>query len=373
MIKGTEEDIKYMHEVLKLAESVRGRTSPDPMVGALLVKGGKILSTGYHAEVSTPHAEAWAIEKAGDSAKGATLYLNLEPCCHFGNNPPCTEKIINAGIKKVVSAMEDPNPLVSGKGFEELREAGIIVEFGILEEEAKKLNEVFIKHITIRRPFVIMKGAMTLDGKIATRTGESFWITGIEARRYSHYLRSIVDAVIVGVGTVIRDDPQLTVRDIKKPTEINVKNPVRIILDSHCRTPLNSRVLKVDEAKTIIVTSPDAPGEKVKKIKEKGAEVLSVEERDGLVNLPVLMEELGKRNITSVLIEGGGRVNASAIISGVVDKVIFIVAPKIIGGEKAPTPVEGPGIELLSEAIKLKDLKIERLGEDILIEGYIIR
>ncbi|MCX5725760.1 MAG: bifunctional diaminohydroxyphosphoribosylaminopyrimidine deaminase/5-amino-6-(5-phosphoribosylamino)uracil reductase RibD [Candidatus Saganbacteria bacterium] len=369
----SEEDIKYMREALKLAGATLGRTSPDPVVGAILVKDGNIISTGYHGEFTTPHAEAWAIEKAGESARGSTLYINLEPCCIFGHNPPCSEKVIKSGIRRVVAAMEDPNPLVSGKGFSELREAGVEVLTGVLEEEAKKLNEVFVKFITTGRPFVIMKSAMTLDGKIATVSGESFWITGMEARRYGHYLRSIVDAVMVGVGTVITDDPELTVREYKREGEVKPKNPHRIILDTNLNIPLSSKVLHVNDAKTLIVCSSDAPQDKIKKIKELGPEVLFSRESRGRIELPPLMEELGKRNIASILIEGGGNVNASAIESGIVDKVIFLVSPKIIGGERSKTPVEGEGIEHLSEAVKLRDLSTQKIGEDIMIEGYIIR
>ena len=363
------DDIEYMREALKLAESTRGRTSPDPMVGAVIVKDGEITATGYHAEQGTPHAEAWALEKAGEKARGATLYLNLEPCSHFGYNPPCTKAIIDAGIKKVVAAMQDPNPMVSGKGFAELREAGVEVEVGLLEKEARKLNEVFIKHITTGRPFVILKAAMSLDGKIATKTGESFWITGMGARRYVHFLRSTVDAVMVGIGTVLKDDPELTVREIPKV----YKNPFKIILDGHGRTPRTAKVLKNEPSKTIIMVTKTAPAEKVKKLKETGAEVLVFEDLNGLVNLDALMVELGKRKITSLLIEGGGRVNAGAIKAGIVDKVIFFISPKLIGGEKAPTPVEGEGIEILSQAINLKDIRVETIDGDILIEGYIVK
>ena len=366
-----EEDLKFMSEALRLAESMRGRTSPDPMVGAVIVKDGQIISTGYHAEVGTPHAEAWAIEKAAGQARGATMYVNLEPCCFFENkvNPPCTQLIIQSGIKKLVAAMEDPNPSVAGRGFSELKEAGIEVVTGVLEDEAKKLNEVFIKYITTKRPFVILKAAMSLDGKIATKTGESFWITGIEARKKAHHLRNIVDAVMVGIGTVLADNPELTVREI----EGKIKNPKKIVLDPRAKIKTNCKILKIEPENSLIVTGLQAPKSKLKKIKEKKAEIIIMKAKNGHFTLDPLMKELGKRKITSILIEGGGKTNALALSSGIVDKVVFFVSPKIIGGEKAKTPVEGSGEEFLSEAVKLRDLTAEKVGDDLMLKGYIIK
>lgn len=369
----TPQDIKFMREAIKLAALAQGRTSPDPMVGCVIVKDGQIISSGYHAEFTTPHAEAWAIKKAQEKAEaqGATLYVNLEPCCFFEekNNPPCTQTIISAGIKKVVAAMEDPNPSISGKGIQELRDAGIEVVVGILEEEAKKLNEVFIKHITTGRPFVILKSAMSLDGKIAAHTGESFWVTGLEARQAGHHLRNIVDAVLVGITTVIKDNPQLNVRDI----EGKIKNPKKIILDPKAKIPLNSKALTNEPENTIVVVSSKASALKIKKIKATKAQVLKIKVKKDSFDMDKLMLELGKQKITSILIEGGGNTNAFALFSGIVDKLYFYVAPKIIGGQKAPTPVEGDGVSHLSEAIKLRDIEVERLGEDILLKGYIIK
>lgn len=359
-----------MRETLRLAKSAEGRTSPDPMVGAVLVKDGKIISTGYHAEVTTPHAEAWAIEKAGEGAHGATLFVNLEPCCFFEtkNNPPCTQTIIKSGIRKVVAAMEDPNPSVAGKGVAELREAGVEVEVGVLEEEAKRLNEVFIKYITTGRPFVILKAAMSLDGKIATNTGESFWITGLEARRRGHHLRNIVDAVLVGINTIVKDNPELTVREI----EGQIKNPKKIVLDPQARLPLNSKVLKIEPQNTIMVVSDQAPRSRLEKIKSKGAQVIQLKAKNSFLPMDRLLKDLGRRGITSILIEGGGTTNASALSAGIVDKINFFISPKIIGGSDSPTPVEGEGIDSLSKAIKLKELACERIGEDLLLTGYII-
>src|SRR3989339_616248 len=242
------DDLRFMREALDLARSAEGRTTPDPMVGAVLVKQGRILSVGYHGEVATPHAEAWAIQKAGDGARGGTLYVTLEPCCHYGNNPPCADTIIGAGIKKVYAAMKDPNPLVNGKGFKRLRDHGIKVEVGLLEAEARQLNEVFIKFITTKRPFVVMKTAETLDGKIATRTGASRWVAGPESLRYAHHLRNIYDAILVGLNNVLVDDPQLNVRRVKK-----VKDPIRLFLYTNAQTPPKARVVAAAGGKTIII------------------------------------------------------------------------------------------------------------------------
>jgi len=361
----------FMLEAFSLAKSAEGRTSPDPMVGAVLVKDNKIVSTGYHAEVTTPHAEAWAIDKAGSKAQGSTLYVNLEPCCYFEtkNNPPCTQTIIKAGIKKVVAAMKDPNPFVSGKGFAELREAGIEVEVGLLEEEAKKLNEIFIKFITTGRPFVTLKSAISLDGKIATKTGESFWITGIESRQKVHEMRNLSDAILIGINTVIRDNPSLTVRDVKN----KIKNPIKIIIDSSLKIPLNSKVLKFEPQNTIIIASNQAPENRKKKIVSLGATILCLKDKKGVLPFDKIIKELGKQKITSILIEGGGTTNAEALKADIVDKVAFFIAPKIIGGVKAPSVVMGNGIKNLSEAIQLKDLSVSKIGDDLLVEGSLIK
>jgi len=367
----SQEDLSFMKEAISLAESAKVRTTPDPMVGAVIVKNGKILSTGFHAEVGTPHAEAWAIQKAKDEARGATLYVNLEPCCFFKekNNPPCTELIIKSGIKRVVAAMEDPNPSISGRGLQELKDAGIEVVVGVMEEEAKKLNEIFVKYISTGRPFVTLKTAMSLDGKIATKTGESFWITGIEARQYAHHLRNFSDAILVGVGTVLKDDPTLNVRGIKD----FIKNPKKIILDPNGKTPLKSKALAINPENTIIVTSPKCPKKKAEAFKKAGAEIIYSKTKNGEMDLDSLMKELGKAKITSILIEGGGKTNALALSSGTVDKIYFFVSPKIIGGKEAPTPVEGEGESFLSKATKLKDFTYEKIGEDILIKAYILK
>jgi diaminohydroxyphosphoribosylaminopyrimidine deaminase/5-amino-6-(5-phosphoribosylamino)uracil reductase len=365
-----EEDKKFMLEALALARSQMGKTGPDPMVGALIVKNGRIISKGYHAEQSTPHAEAFAIKKAGSKTKGSTLYLNLEPCCHYGYNPPCTHAIIKAGIKKIVAAMQDPNPLVNGKGFAQLKDAGIDVKVGVLEKEARKLNESFVKYITTALPFVILKSAMSLDGKIATVTKESKYITGLPARRYVHMLRVYVDAVMVGVNTVKIDDPELTVRDVGDEN-ITKRNPKKIVLDTKAEIPLNSKVLKNEPEKTIIVVGEKAPKNRIDKIIKTGAVVLKAKTTGGKIDLKKLMVELGEDKITSIMLEAGGTLAASALSSGIVDKVLFFIAPKIIGGKTAPTPVGGKGFNKLSQAINLKSANVNMLGQDVLIEGYL--
>jgi diaminohydroxyphosphoribosylaminopyrimidine deaminase/5-amino-6-(5-phosphoribosylamino)uracil reductase len=360
----SEDDIRFMREAHNLAKSAEGRTTPDPMVGAVIVKDGKIISMGYHGEVTTPHAEAWAIQKAERDCRGATLYVNLEPCSHYGNNPPCVKSIIDAKIKEVVVSMKDPNPLVNGGGFRILRRHGIKVRVGLLEKEAKQLNEAFIKYITTKMPFIVLKAAMTLDGKIATYTGASRWVAGEESRRHAHHLRNVYDAILVGYNNVKVDNPKLTVRNVKK-----IKNPVRIVVDSLARTPLDADVLS-KEARTIIAATSAAPAKRIKALRDKGAEVLIIKAKNNRVDLKALMKTLGKMKITSVLLEGGGEIHGSAVEAGLPDKAYIYIAPKIFGGRDAKTPVEGQGVKLPSQAKWLHDTHIERLGEDILVTGY---
>jgi len=367
----------FMRRALELAAQARGRTSPNPMVGAVIVKAGEIVGEGYHHKAGTPHAEIHAINSADAKAKGAQLYVTLEPCCHQGRTPPCTKAIIQAGISSVVMAMYDPNPLVSGKGKAELETHGITVQSGLLEHEARKLNEFYIKYITSGLPFVILKSAMSLDGKIATYTGKSKWITSELSRRKVHELRDIVDAILVGIGTVINDNPSLTTRllalERSEGMDREGKDAIRVIVDSKAQIPLPSRVLNLDSmAPTLVAVTQKAPENKISQLKAAGAEVLVVPERnDGKVRLKTLMEILGKRQITSVMIEGGSEINASALKEGIVDKVMIFIAPKFIGGKTAPGLVGGQGIELLSNAIGLRDIQVSKIGEDILVEGYI--
>ena len=300
---------------------------------------------------------------AGELAKGATLYVTLEPCSHFGRTPPCANAIVEAGIKRIVAAMSDPNPKVAGRGFQILKDAGIEVEVGICEEEARKLNEVFLKWVTTNRPFVTLKTAMSLDGKIATSTGQSQWITSEKSRRRVHELRDINDTIMIGIGTVLADNPSLTTR-IE-----GGKNPIRIIVDSQARTPLSSKVITDGQAKTIIATTNKAPSDKVDSLRKAGAEIIFAGENEQ-VDLNVLMNELAQREITSVFVEGGGTLNFSLLEAGLIDKVYAFIAPKIIGGRNALTSVEGNGFEKLNDAVILKDITTEIIDNDILITGY---
>jgi diaminohydroxyphosphoribosylaminopyrimidine deaminase/5-amino-6-(5-phosphoribosylamino)uracil reductase len=367
-------DKKYMRMALELAGKGEGKVSPNPMVGAVVAKKNTIISTGYHAKAGESHAEVLALEKAGKAAEGATLYLTLEPCCHYGKTPPCTKRIIRSGIKRVVIALKDPNPLVNGKGIEELKKAGIAVDVGLLKEEAAVLNEVFLKYITAGRPFVALKAAITLDGKIATASGESRWITGESARKYGHKLRSLSDAVMVGIGTILKDNPLLTVRKgIEKG-----KNPIRIIVDSKGKIPLDSRVFNSTEkartnAKTIVALTELASPERRAAIRKSGGEILPVRNQNGQVDLEHLMKELGKKEITSVLLEGGSLLNASFLKRKLVDKIYLFIAPKIIGGNKAISFIGGSGIESLEKAYRLTPARVRKLGEDILLELYPLR
>jgi diaminohydroxyphosphoribosylaminopyrimidine deaminase/5-amino-6-(5-phosphoribosylamino)uracil reductase len=349
----------------ELAAGARGRTSPNPLVGAVVVRDGLVVGEGYHRRAGLPHAEVEALQAAGEAARGATLYVNLEPCCHTGRTGPCTEAIIAAGVKKVVAAMADPNPLVAGRGFARLREAGVEVATGILEEEAHRLNEAFIKYITIRKPFVILKTAMTLDGKIATVSGDSKWITGGKAREHVHRLRDSSDAVLVGIGTVLTDNPSLTTR-----LPEGGRDPVRVILDSRARTPLEARVLNQEsEAPTWIAVTETAPAERVEALKQAGAGIM-VCGPGPKVDLDLLLSELAQREIVSVLVEGGGTVNAGFALQGLVDKIIWFIAPLIVGGREAPGPVGGSGIRSLTKAIRLIDITFKEYGSDLCVEGY---
>jgi diaminohydroxyphosphoribosylaminopyrimidine deaminase/5-amino-6-(5-phosphoribosylamino)uracil reductase len=343
-------------------------TSPNPMVGAVLVKNGRIIAEDYHRKPGTPHAEALAIMQAGDKSRSSTLYVSLEPCCHADKRtPPCTKEIIRAGIRKVVVAMEDPNPKVSGKGIREIEEAGIEVISGVLEEKARRLNEWYVKYINTKRPFVILKVAMTLDGKIATKQGQSKWITGEESRKTVHRLRSSVDAVMTAIGTVKADDPELTAR-IK-----GGKNPKRIIVDPDLETPLNAKVLNTPP-ETIIVAREIARAKnsqlqhKADYLLKSGVSIMTFKET---LDLNWLIEKLGERGITSLLIEGGASLNAYALQDRIVDKVMFFVAPKILAGRESLPAVGGEGPQTLEDAYALRDVTVRRSGRDLLVEGYL--
>ncbi|MBP2664078.1 MAG: ribD [Firmicutes bacterium] len=359
-------DNYYMRQALGIAQYATGRTSPNPLVGAVIVKDGHIVGQGWHRQAGTPHAEIHALAQAGELAKGATIYVTLEPCSHYGRTGPCTDALIEAGIKKAVVAMTDPNPEVSGNGLTRLRSAGIEVVEGILAAEAAKLNEVFIKWITTGMPFGVLKTAMSLDGKIAAYTGHSQWITGSSARAYVHKLRDIYDGILVGSGTVLADDPLLTSR-----LPEGGQNPVRIIVDSMARTPLTANVITDKQAPTLIAVSQAAPLEKVAALRGHGVEVLVLEQTPQGLNLRQLFKILGERHITSIFVEGGATINASLLAANLIDKVYCFIAPKIIGGQTALSPVGGTGVERVDQAILLEDITTQTIGTDILVNGYI--
>lgn len=364
----SDEDI--MREAIALAKKGSGRTSPNPVVGALIVKGGKVIARGWHRKAGWPHAEVEALaglEKSGIKAAGATLYVTLEPCCHFGKTPPCTDSIIRSGIKKVVTGATDPNPLVSGNGISKLRAAGIRVTTGVLAGECAALNEAYSKYIVTGIPFITLKLASTLDGRIATSAGESKWITGIKARSLVHRLRALNDAVMAGSNTIIKDDPELTVRLARG------KNPVRVILDSALKTPLSAKVfrgVKQGSARLIIFTTQKATAQKMEKAKALGAEVIKVPGDKNGVDVRSALAELGKRGVTSVFAEGGGRLAATLLKAGLVDKLYYFIAPRLIGADGVAS-VAALDLKALKAAPLLKDVKIRKIGPDILVQGYL--
>ncbi len=362
-----------MKSALLLAEKGRGFTSPNPMVGAILVKDYRIIGRGFHEAAGTPHAEVNAINSAKEDPKDAVLYVTLEPCNHMGRTPPCTHKIISAGIKRVVAAMEDPNPHVAGGGNKYLRQMGVEVVVGVCEQEARKQNEVFVKFVKTKRPFVILKWASTLDGKIASKTGDAKWISNALSREKVHEIRHSVDAIMVGIGTVAADNPELTTR---LPGFINGKkrrNPIRIILDSRLSVPENANVLKPG-AKTILITGDltVCPEKLIKKnrLAEKGARIIEAPVTQGRIDLNALMGQLGDMGIASVLIEGGSRVIGSALSERIVDQVILFYGPKILCGNDGIPVMNGKGPEKLSAAVRLKDISTEHYGDDLMIKGY---
>jgi diaminohydroxyphosphoribosylaminopyrimidine deaminase / 5-amino-6-(5-phosphoribosylamino)uracil reductase len=362
------DDAYFMDMALNLAIQAEGLTSPNPMVGAVVVKNGRVVGSGYHHAVGESHAEVNAIAAAGNRAREATLYVSLEPCNHTGRTPPCTRKIIEAGIKRVVVAIRDPNTAVIGGGVEYLRQHGIQVTIGVHAERAQKLNEVFIKYVRTKRPFVIAKCAATLDGRIATRTGDSKWVTGEKAREFVHRLRHAVDAVMVGINTIRADDPSLTVRLKHR----RGKDPARIILDSRLSISPDAKVLRqTSAAETILVAGQPVSKEKKSALEKNGVRILESPLKDNRIDLDLLMERLGGMQMCSLLIEGGSRVLASALASRIVDKVYFFYAPKIMGGDDGIPICSGPGPDSISDCIAVKDISVHRFGEDVLIEGYI--
>ncbi|MFH1609591.1 MAG: bifunctional diaminohydroxyphosphoribosylaminopyrimidine deaminase/5-amino-6-(5-phosphoribosylamino)uracil reductase RibD [Candidatus Bipolaricaulota bacterium] len=353
-----------MRRALELARLGEGLARPNPMVGAVVVKDGAPIAEGHHTVCGGPHAEAVALMEAGDRARGADLYLNLEPCVEFPGKktPSCTEAILKAGIRRAIVATCDPNPHVSGRGLARLREAGVEVVEGVLAAEARRLNEVFFHWIRHRTPFVVLKLAMSLDGKIATPTGKSRWITGPEARRRVHVLRSRYGAVLVGVGTVLADDPELTVREVEGP------QPLRVVLDSQGRIPLGAKVLS-SAARTLVATTR-MPAGLEEGLRAKGAEVWRLPAQDDRVDLRELLRRLGEWDVDSVLVEGGSEVAWAFLSQGLVHKIAFFYAPLILGGRHAIPAVGGEGVSDLDQAIRICDLAVERVGEDLLITGY---
>lgn len=361
------DDEYFMKMALALAKKGRGYTSPNPMVGAVIVKDGQIKGRGYHQSIGKAHAEVNALADAGRQARGATLYVNLEPCNHTGRTPPCTRKILEAGIKRVVFAMEDPHTIAAG-GAAFLKKHGVEVRRGVCEESAKRLNEAFIKYVQTGRPFVILKCAATLDGRIATRTGDSKWVTGEKARRFVHRLRHAVDAILVGIGTIHADNPDLTVRlGSKKGLD-----PVRIILDTQLSISADARILKLDSnSDTILVTGSKIAEEKKNSIQKKGVRLIQQPGASDRIDLNLLMDQLGSMGITSVLIEGGSRVIASAFSSGVVDKILFFYAPRILAGDDGIPICRGTGRRLMEDSIRVKNIRVRRFDDDLMVEGYI--
>lgn len=353
----------YMSRAMKLAEQGAGFVSPNPMVGAVIVKDGKIIGEGYHRYFGGLHAEREALAACTETPKGATMYVTLEPCCHYGKQPPCVEAIVEAKIRHVVVGAKDANPMVAGKGIAYLREHGIRVTEHVLEAECRKQNEVFFHFIRTKKPFVILKYAMTLDGKIATATGASKWITGEKARAHVQTQRHRYSAIMVGVGTVIKDNPLLTCR------MEGGRNPVRIICDTHLKTPLESQIVATAKDVPTILATCCRQEEAYIPYQQAGCCILPVKEAQGHVDINHLLELLGEKEIDSVIIEGGGTLNWSVVNAGIVNKVQAYISPKFFGGKDAKTPVEGRGVDIPSAAFCLAKTNVTMLGDDILVEG----
>lgn len=359
-----EQDIVYMRRALELAAKGCGYTNPNPMVGAVIVKNGKIIGEGYHERCGEGHAEVNAFRNATEDTEGADIYVTLEPCSHYGKTPPCADLIVSKKIKRAVIGALDPNPLVSGRGVEKLKAAGIEVVTGVLAEESISLNEIFMKYIRDKEPFVLAKWAMSLDGKIACHTGDSKWISCEESREEVQRLRHQMMGILVGVDTVIADNPKLTCR------LENGKNPVRIVADSRLRIPMDATVLD-GSVRTIILTTSHAPKEKIEALQEKQVELLICDGADGRTDLKQAMKQLGQMGIDSILLEGGGNLMFSAMQAGIVDKVCCYVAPKLIGGKDAKTPVAGMGFASMAEVLSLENMKVRTCGTDVVMEGYV--
>lgn len=357
----------YMHRALELAQKALGCTNPNPMVGAVIVKHDKVIGEGYHQKAGTPHAEIHALRQAGDAARGAALYVSLEPCSHFGRTPPCADALIQAGVDKVVIAMKDPNPKIAGAGIRKLQDAGIRVVVGVLEKEARKLNEVFLRHILTGLPFVAIKTAMTMDGKIACESGDSKWITNEASREYVHRLRNIYDAILVGIGTVLKDNPHLNTR---LKNEVG-RNPIRVIIDTSLKIPLQSNIVKTAQSqRTIIFCSDQAEAERERQLINAGIEIHKIGVEQDYIPLGKVLKILYELGICSVLVEGGGEINGTLVNRRLVDKFYSFIGSKVIGGRRSPTPVGGTGIQRMDDALILNSVDVQRFGNDILLISY---
>ncbi len=367
----TTAHLHFMALALRLAAKGRGKTSPNPMVGALVVKNGRIVGRGYHHGPGQPHAEILALKQAGPRAKGATLYVTLEPCCHLlKRTPPCVPAVVQSRVRQVVVAMTDPNSMVKGRGIAALLRAGITVTTGIAHEAAAKMNHAYLHWVKTGRPYVTLKAGMTLDGKVATAKGESQWITGPLARQDAHRLRSQVDAVIVGVGTIIHDDPTLTARLSNRPLKLAARQPLRVVLDSRLRTsPTATVCARQDLAKTLIVTTRRAFPSRRRPFERAGVEVVPCSAKNGRVSLPALMTMLGTRGITSVLIEGGSTVNAAVLREKLVNRVVLYIAPILMGGQDAKAVIGDRSPKRLAQALTLRHVTVRRIGKDFVVEG----
>ena len=352
-----------MHRALVLARRGSGKTSPNPAVGCVIVHDGRIVGEGWHKKAGTPHAEIHALQAAGALARGADLYVTLEPCSHFGKTPPCVEAIVKAGVGRVFVGMIDPNPLVAGSGVAQLRGADIAVETGLLEQECRALNEPFIKHVTTGLPFVTLKSALTLDGKTATPDGDSRWITSAASRRLVHTLRSQADAVMTGSGTLLADDPQLTVRMVRG------RSPLRIVVDSSLQTPVDSALMSEAASIPVIIAAAGSHPAKAARLAARGAEVLLCGGANGQVDLAALLKILGSRGIQSILLEGGERLCGEMLRQGLIDRFLFFFAPKIVGGTGKGL-FAGAGAALMSQALPLAIRRVSRVGDDILVEAF---